>query len=162
LLSGEAAISNGAASPITVVAADGRITALEADFNLRREGREVSISCLKGSLTVERGGATTPLTSRQQMSYGGDGVSPVSEFNPSAITAWRRGMLLFDFTPVDQVIAEVNRYRAGRIILLNSEIGRRLLSARLRTNETDKLIVQLVHLFGARARELPGGIVVLT
>lgn len=162
LLSGEAAISNGAASPVTVVAADGRITALEADFNLRLDGREVSISCLKGSLTVERGGSTTSLSTRQQVSYGGEGIAPVSEFNPSAITAWRRGMLLFDFTPVEQVIAEVNRYRAGRIILLNNEIGRRLLSARLRTNETDKLIVQLVRLFGARARELPGGIVVLT
>jgi len=45
---------------------------------------------------------------------------------------------------------------------LSREIARRLLNARLRITEADKIIVQIVHIFGAKARSLPGGIVLLT
>jgi transmembrane sensor len=45
---------------------------------------------------------------------------------------------------------------------MNEGIGRRLLTARLPTTETDKIVTQIVHIFGAKARTLPGGIIVLT
>ncbi len=163
LLAGEAAISVGAGgAPLTVLAAASRISATEADFNLRRDGAQVSISCLSGHLTVECDGVTTSLSARQQISYGDHATGSVSDINPDIVTAWQHGMLIFDSTPVAQVVAEVNRYRSGRIILMNDDIGRRLLNARLRTTETNRIIVQIVHIFGARARELPGGIVLLT
>ncbi len=45
---------------------------------------------------------------------------------------------------------------------MNEEIGQRLLTARLPTTETDKIVTQIVQIFGAKARTLPGGIVILT
>jgi transmembrane sensor len=163
VLAGEAAISTAAsAPPLTVIAADGRVTTSDAELNLRCDGKQVSISCLKGRLELVRDGRSITLTGRQQVRYGTGGSETVAAFDPDNVTAWQHGVLTFDATPVDQVIAEINRYRPGRIILMNGDIGRRLLNARIRTAETDKIIVQIVHIFGAKARELPGGVVLLT
>jgi transmembrane sensor len=49
-------------------------------------------------------------------------------------------MLIFDAMPVAQVVEEVNRYRSGRIFLMNPEIGRRLLTAELLIAEVDKIV----------------------
>jgi transmembrane sensor len=163
VISGEAAISTRATSAeLTVVAASGRIVATRSDFNLRCDGSQVSITCLTGDLLVEQDGLTSPLGARQQISYGDRGIGAVTMINPDNVTAWRQGRLVFEGTPVSQVIAEVNRYRRGRIVLMNEEIGQRLLTARLPTTESDKIVTQIVQIFGAKARTLPGGIVILT
>jgi transmembrane sensor len=162
LISGEAAISTSASAELTVVAASGRIVATRSDFNLRCDGSQVSIACLTGNLLVERDGLTSPLGARQQVSYGDQGITAVTAIDPDYVTAWRQGRLVFEGTPVSQVIAEVNRYRHGRIVLMNQEIGRRLLTARLPTTETDKIVTQIVQIFGAKTRTLPGGIIILT
>jgi transmembrane sensor len=162
LISGEAAISTSAPAELTVVAASGRIVATRSDFNLRCDGSQVSITCLTGDLLVERDGLTSPLGARQQVSYGDQGITAVTAIDPDNVTAWRQERLVFEGTPVSQVIAEVNRYRHGRIVLMNQEIGRRLLTARLPTTETDKIVTQIVQIFGAKARTLPGGIIILT
>jgi transmembrane sensor len=163
LISGEAAISTNAASePLTVIAGSGRIIATRSDFNLRCEGPRVSITCLKGSLLLERDGSATPLVARQQVTYGDRAISAVTTIDPDIVTAWQHGLLIFEATPVTRVIAEVNRYRSGRIVLLNDDIGRRLLTAQLRTVETHKIVTQIVQIFGAKARAFPGGIIILT
>lgn len=163
LISGEAAFSTGvASSELTVVAASGRIVATRSDFNLRCDGSRVLIACLNGSLTVVQEGHTTRLDARHQVSYGDQGIGAVTAVDPEHVTAWRHGRLIFEGTPVAQVVAEINRYRSGRIVLMNEDIGRRLLTARLPTTETDKIVIQIVHIFGAKARTLPGGIIVLT
>ena len=163
MLSGEATISNGrGAPPLTVFAGTGSIFATDAELNVRCDAGQVIVSCLKGHLDVARDGQTTPLEARQQVAYGNQQTGAVASIDPLVVTAWQQGTLTFDATPVAQVIAEVNRYRPGRIILMNGDIGRRLLNARIKVAETDKIIVQIVHIFGAKARELPGGVVILS
>jgi transmembrane sensor len=163
LVSGELAVSTGAMpSSLTVVAADGRIVTAKANFNLRCDGNNVGVSCLEGDLKVEQAGLSLALTAGQQVRYGPDGIGAVKVIDPERVTAWQHGTLIFDAMPVTQVVEEVNRYRSGRIVLMNSEIGSHLLTARLRIAEADKIISQIVHIFGAKARALPGGIVILT
>ncbi|GGF42942.1 sigma factor regulator VreR [Aliidongia dinghuensis] len=163
LVSGETAVSAGAASPpLTVTAGAGRVTATRAKFDLRYEDAVVQVTCIEGAIDVECNGASQRLAARQQVGYGADGMSAVTSIDPDAVTAWQRGLLIFDGAPVAQVISEVNRYRPGRIVLMNPDIGQHLLSARLRIAEADKIVDQIVHIFGAKATNLPGGIVILT
>jgi transmembrane sensor len=163
LIAGELSVSTPAAiSSLTVIAGEGRVVATKANFNLRCDSDEVRVSCLQGAVNVERGGVTVSLTGGQQVAYDAQAIRPVTTIDPDHVTAWQRGMLIFDATPVAQVIEEANRYRSGRIVLMNSEIGRRRLSAQLRITDVDKIVGQIVHIFGAKATPLPGGIVVLT
>ncbi|MCA6112681.1 FecR family protein [Bradyrhizobium cenepequi] len=162
LIAGEVAFSTSAASSeLTVFAASGRIVTTRSDFNLRCDGSHVSIVCLDGSLNVMWNNNITRLNARQQISYSDQGVSGVMAADPENVMAWRHGQLIFEGTPVAEVVAEINRYRSGRIVLVNEDIGRRLLTARLPTSQTDRIVTQIVHIFGAKARYLPGGIVLL-
>jgi transmembrane sensor len=71
-------------------------------------------------------------------------------------------MLVFHDRPIAEVIDEVNRYRPGRILLLNATLGRRLVTARFELAQLDDVILQMNQVFGARITELPGGIVLLS
>jgi transmembrane sensor len=111
---------------------------------------------------VSRQGMDTPLAMLQQLTYDDDGTGEITTIDPETVTAWRSGLLIFESTPLSEVIAEINRYRSGRIVLLNDELGHRRLTARLRTDETEIVISQIERIFGARVRTLPGGVVILT
>ena len=60
-----------------------------------------------------------------------------------------------------EAIAEINRYRPGRIILTNAALGARIFNARFRIENIDGVVGQIQQVFGASATSLPGGIVLL-
>jgi transmembrane sensor len=70
-------------------------------------------------------------------------------------------MLIFHNQPLSAVIAEVNRYRAGRIIIGGDALGRRAVEAVILLDQMQDVILQVQQLSGARAVHLAGGIVVL-
>jgi transmembrane sensor len=164
LISGEAVVSVADVSrPVVVSAAGGVTTATNAKFNLRYVGNEgCLVTCIEGGVTVETNGSTAALAPRQQVSYRAHDIGNVSTIDPEAVLAWQKGLLVFEFTPVARAIEEVNRYRPGRIVLLNDAIGRRVLNARFPIAEADKIVGQIVRIFGAKAVYLPAGLVVLT
>jgi transmembrane sensor len=110
---------------------------------------------------VEQRTLTVPLSAGQQVNYSGDGMGQPVKVDPASVTAWQDGVVVFEATPIAEVIEEVNRYRPGKIILTNSALGRRLFDARLRIENIGNVVRQIELAFGARATELPGGIVLL-
>ena len=64
--------------------------------------------------------------------------------------------------PLSQVVEEVNRYRPGKIILLNNDLARRKVVAGFRVDQIDDVVTYVSRTFGARMRALPGGIVLLS
>jgi transmembrane sensor len=163
LVAGEAMISSPPhmTTPFTLLAGDGRIVAMGARFNVRIGGQAVYVTCVTGGVRVEQRTLTVPLSAGQQLNYSGQGIGQPVRVDPASITAWQDGIVVFEATPVAQVIEEVNRYRPGRIILTSSALGRRLFDARLRIENIGNVVRQIELAFGARATELPGGIVLL-
>ena len=164
LVAGEAAFTaSGAASrPVTVLAADGRSMASGAQFNVRYDGEEVRVTCLEGAVQVSCGADTVSLTAKQQVSYGDGRLGEITEIDPAVVTAWRQGLLVFRNDPLTRVVDEVNRYRQGRIIVMNSELGRKQIFASFRLDRLDEVVTRVQKVFGARVRTLPGGIVILS
>lgn len=161
LLAGEAMVSAKGTGPVTVLAADGRITTADARFNVRWGNQSVCVTCLEGEVLVERFATTLPLPAGRQVVYSDKGVGSSVAVDPGAVTAWQDGLVIFRSTPVADVVAEVNRYRPGRIILTNAALGRRQFNARFRIADIDQVPGQIAQIFGARATTLPGGIVLL-
>jgi transmembrane sensor len=164
LIAGEAMISatSIAAGPVTVLAADGRVIATNASFNLRYDDpRSVCVTCLEGDVQVRRLGAMLPLRAGQQVVYSDQGIGPATSIDPAAVTAWQHGLVIFRSTPITEVVAEINRYRSGRVVLTNAKLGRRELNARFRIEDMDRVVGQIEQVFGAHATTLPGGILLL-
>lgn len=162
MFAGETSVSvDGAGPPLMVMVETGKVIARQAEFNVRCDENLVSVSCLKGALKVERKNATIGLLAGDQVSYGERGMGAVKAVDAESVTAWRRGLLIFESTPVAQVVAEINRYLPGRIVLLDQDLGLRRMSARLPVAEASKIVAQIEHIFGAKVTSLPGGIILL-
>lgn len=164
LIAGEASITTapGTLAAFTVIAGDGRITAGQARFNVRYDGTSVSVSCLEGQVNIARPGAMVSLPAQRQVHYSPQGFRPVTPVDTEMVTAWQHGLLIFQATPLSEAIDEINRYRRGRIILMNADLGRRLFNARFRIENVDGVVDQIQQIFGARVRTLPGGLVLLS
>lgn len=162
LIRGEAMLAAPKTSrPVTVIAADGRAIATDARLNVRYDDRNVCVTCLQGLVRVEQQGAVLPLPAGQQVVYSERSVSAPVAIDSATVTAWKDGIIIFDATPIADVVAEVNRYRRGRIILTNAALGRERLNARFRIENIDRVVGQIEQVFGARATILPGGITLL-
>jgi transmembrane sensor len=164
LVSGEVAVSVRAevGRPIRIAAGHGQIEADRADFDVRRDGALVCVTCTTGAVRITGASATTTLAAGQQVTYGDGGPEAVIAIDPNVVTAWKRGMLIFRNVPLTQVIAELNRYRPGKIILLNAALADRSVVAGFRLDQIGEAVNYLSRAVGAQARSLPGGVVLLT
>jgi transmembrane sensor len=120
------------------------------------------VTCLQGSVNVERSSAVVALEPRHRISYRGQGPGALDTIDPDIVAAWQSGLLVFRQTPLSEVIAEINRYRPGKIVLMNEDIGRRPVNARFRIDNVDEIMLLAQRVFGARIQSLPGGIVLVT
>ena len=77
-------------------------------------------------------------------------------------SAWRTGALSFAGQPLSRVVDEINRYRPGRVVLRNAELGRRLVRMRFSITQMDGALAMIRDLTGAQMTSLPGGIVLLS
>lgn len=164
LISGEALIATApaASKSLVVISGAGRVTATDARFNIWNSGRSIYVTCLDGNVAVECRTAVTSLQAGQQIVYDQAGLGRIAAIDPDTVMAWRAGKLIFHATPLNDVVAEINRYRPGRIILMNAGLGARLFSANFYIRNVDSVVGQIERVFGATATSLPGGIVLLS
>lgn len=164
LISGEAAVAlaPNAAGPFELRAGSGRTIAdADAQFNVRCDEQTVSVTCVEGRVRVDHGAASVPLPAGQQVRYSSRGLDSPTKADLAVVTAWQDGVVIFQSTPVAQVVAEINRYRPGRVILTNEALGRRIFNARVPIRNVDRVVGQVAEIFGARVTTLPGGILLL-
>jgi transmembrane sensor len=162
LLAGEAAIASSAC-PVVVLASNGEIRTASGRFNLRIDDGAVGVTCLEGAVDVACGNQERTLRANEQIRYAARGLSSVTIADPDEITAWQHGVLVFRNRSLGYVVDEINRYRPGRIILMNRALGGRPVAlASFHLDRLDEVVPQIEALYGATARYLPGGIVLLT
>jgi transmembrane sensor len=162
LISGEAMISAAAERPVTVTSGNGEAVGHQARFNVRNDGRSVCVTCVDGRVTVSSAGQTVSLQPREQVTYDPRGLGKAASIDPSIVTAWQNDLLIFHATPLREVVAEINRYRSGKIIVTNPALGGRLFSANFRIRNADHIVEQVQKLFGATVTSLPGGLILLS
>ena len=101
------------------------------------------------------------LAAREQVVYTPDTMSNAAVADLEVISAWEKGLLLFRNEPLSRVIEEVNRYRSGKIILMNEDLGRRTVVATFRIDRIEEVVPRLKSVLGVRTRTLPGGFVLI-
>jgi transmembrane sensor len=163
LISGEATITTATnrSTPVVAIAAGGRAIATDATFNMRCGAASVDVTCLAGTVQVEQRGQIVTVQEGQQVSYTESGLGEAVTVDPAGVTAWRNGALVFHNVPLTNVIEEVNRYRPGRILIVDGRLGRRLVTARFKLDRLSEVITEVQEVFGASVTRLPGEIILL-
>lgn len=165
LLEGEAAFDLSSASgarPFGVVAGVGRSLAESGRFEVRYLDAKVCVTCIEGAVRVEHPAGARELRARQQTVYDGTSVSSVALVGAANLSAWRKGELVFTQARLSDVLDEINRYRRGRVVLMNTAARSRLVTGSFYIASLDLALVQLQHAFDLDARSLPGGLTVLS
>jgi transmembrane sensor len=164
LIAGEASFTalGHLSRPFRVIAAGGKAEADNAQFDVRRFDWGARVTCLADEVRVEYQDRTVTLGSNQRVTYSGKGFEEIAPVDPAVVTAWQHGLLIFNMTPLADVVEELNRYRVGRIVLLNNAVGQRPVNGRFRIDQPDEALLQIERAFGVRGRSLPGGFVLLS
>lgn len=163
LVSGEAVLSVAGNGRAALIAGAGTSVVSGGRFNARREGDAVCVTCLAGKVEVSWTREKRVLGPADEVRYAASGIGAVTRgTDPAVLTAWQSGTLIFQGMPLRQVVAEINRYRSGRVFLTNSALGARPLSGTYYVDRLDDFFSQAELALGVNVARYPGNIVVLS
>ena len=118
-------VSRDAQRPFVVAARDAEVVAIGTQFRVRLVDDDVTVTVLEGAVAVFNrpgsGGMSAPgsiqpdseptlLYANDQITLSNGVMTAVQSVNASVATAWREGKLIYDATPLRQVVAEMSRY----------------------------------------------------
>lgn len=120
----------------------------------------VEVHCPAGMASAEDG---VRLTAGETVRYE-QGVCPVREtgLNVARLTAWRDGRVVFDDRSLSEVVGELNRYRPGPIVLLDSKLGERRVTGVFDVRDPDRALSAIEQVLPIRVHRIAGYFAVLT
>ena len=171
LLHGEAwfHVNKDPERPFDVVAAGGRTTAVGTAFAVRHENGGATITVTEGVVRVtspdtEQASAQVPslVEAGQQVSYArGAAPGPVRSIDVATATAWRHGSLVIRDRPLGEALAEIGRYRPGRLVLLGDGARQSPVTARLALVDIDGGIDALAATHGLSVTRVTNWLVIV-
>jgi transmembrane sensor len=148
--------------PFLVEAANGTAKALGTEFAVDRRGDTVSVIVARHRVRVaairpDRSEAgSVVLSPGQSINYDRQArMGPVTRINVDSATSWRRGYLVFDNVRLADVVAELNRYRRGRIVIGNHRLAERRVSGVFHVGELAEGLTAIARELGAGLASLP-------
>lgn len=134
--------------PFTVRAAGGSIRALGTRFDVKYVDDAVTVAVKEHAVAVEVGAWAVTIRAGWQARYDGAGLGALAPANLESVEAWRRDRLIFRDVPLRQVIAELDRYRRGRIVLTDRRIGDIPVSGTFDTRQADRALQTIADTLG--------------
>jgi transmembrane sensor len=147
------AVRHDAERPFVVDAGNGlTVTALGTRFDVLRLGNKVRISLLEGSVAIRRDDVLlTTLKPGEVVDVGRTGSAvPIGRSIDDAL-GWRTGRLSFRDTPLEQAIAEMNRYARHPIEPGARTNAQELISGEFSTDDPDGFADAVKALLGRNA-----------
>ena len=112
------------ARPFVVATAFGRVEALGTAFSVRRTRQAVEVIVTESKVAVSaRDDGKAIVAAGQGVRLTEVGLGAVTDSVASSALAWRRGRLVFNNRPLGEVLAELERYRRGRIVILDDAVA---------------------------------------
>lgn len=147
-------VAHEEARPFEVVAGSGIIRDIGTRFDVRRDRERVAVAVLDGEVEIRlvgKPGITRTLLKGQQASYSDRNLSAVSRADEKTVTAWQDGKLVFDATPLADVVRELARYHDRRIVIADPNLNTLKVSGVFNANDVDGLLLALEQVLPIKA-----------
>lgn len=169
LLKGEAffEVVPDKARPFRVAAGGGVTEAVGTDFVVRAGDGGAAVAVTHGRVAVRSpdraAQATAVFLRRGEATHYADGgpPQPARKARAAELAPWRRGTIQIDGLPLDQALAELDRYRPGRILLLADTARLRAVSGAFDIDGIDAAIAGLAATQGLTVTEITDYLVIL-
>jgi transmembrane sensor len=146
--------------PFLVSAGDQEVRALGTSFIVRRDGdQDLSVTLVEGRISIapisENGEAPREipqvLVPGQRLIISRYQAPAVDRPELSRLTAWERGRVEFDATPLQDAAAEMNRYTTTRLVVSNTEVARLRIGGVFRAGDSDEFVKIVTSALGLKA-----------
>lgn len=112
--------------PFVVEAAAGRIMAAGTSFNVDYvSDDDVRVTVAEHAVNVRLGAKDVRLDAGSQVVYFRKDIGAPQDIDPATELAWREGRLVFVSQPFGRVIASLNRWRRGKLMVMSSTLAMR-------------------------------------
>ncbi|MFD1330639.1 FecR family protein [Methylopila musalis] len=158
LIAGEAffTVAKDPTRPFVISTSQGKISVLGTAFNVRLDA-DATVAVAQSVVAVSAADdAGVRVNAGEMARFGRSGVSPVEPADLDAIAAWRNDQVVFRDAPLAEVIAELQRYRSGRIHLFGEGAGRKRVTAVFDTRRVDEALDTIAKSLGLRVIHIPG------
>lgn len=115
-------------------------------FDVLSDTRGVRVAVLEGAVQVSNGQARQHLVAQQQLRASRQALGAVETSNPAQLQAWRQDLFHFDATPLDAVVAQVQRHRVAPIRLTGAGAQQHRLSGQYPAGNVEQFIDSLAQL----------------
>lgn len=144
LLSGEAEfdVAHDNKRPFIVSAGSGQTCALGTRFVVNYRADKVRVSVLENRVEISsENHAPVILDSGYRLIYGNKSLLDIPKrFDASDAMAWREGKVEFNAQSLQEVIAEIDRYLPGKILLLNEKLADHEVSGVFQISHLDQAV----------------------
>ncbi len=160
-------VAKDPARPFIVTAGKAEVRVLGTQFSVRRVSGELEVLVKEGTVDVipeprllgpnaPRRVELTP-GSRLRMEAAGEEIR-VAAVDVGRALAWRSGVASFDAAPLDEVVAEVNRYAEAPLAIEDDALRAVRVSGRFRVGDVESVRFMLRESFGIES--VPHGSVI--
>jgi transmembrane sensor len=133
-----------------------------ASFAARCDDSGASVTCLDGATRLIAAGSRVDIKPSQRVTFTDIAVDAPEAINAGNAFAWRDRVLVYDNQPLGDVVADINRYRPGRIVIMDRTLAERRVHARFTLDQMGEVATLIEDTYGAHATHLPGGWVLLS
>lgn len=141
--------------PFLVDAGSTQVRVLGTAFDVRRRGDDVMVTVLRGRVAVAGNHADATLQANDQIHVQAGALGSTAPVNATDATAWRHGHLVFDRTPLPEVLAEIARYSGRPVRLGDASLAQLEVSGVYRTANADALLTLLPSFLPVRVDTPP-------
>ncbi len=145
-------VSPDMSRPFVVEAGAGATRALGTQFDVKFTDDTATVTVVEHSVSVELP-VSDPVEVGEgwQVSYSAVNIDSAQRTDLVTVQAWRRDRIVFEDVPLRTVLRELERYRRGRIILMDESIGNIPVTAIFETRRAEDAL-------GTIANTLPIGV----
>lgn len=116
--------------PFVVQTGSMSATALGTAYSVRSyDDHGASVTVTEHDVLVETSGSSKMISAGETVDTLNCRILPILHGENENRLAWTRGSLVFLSTPLGEVISSLNRWRNGRLVILDDELATRLITA---------------------------------
>lgn len=149
--------------PFVVRAGDGEARVLGTTFDVAMREDGVTVTLESGSLQVTDAATAqrVVLAPGEGVAYRASGMDRPEKVDLGERTAWHEGRFVFNNARLGDVLRQIERYRAGRIVVLSGALAERRVSGSLSIDDPQAALASIQSLAGFKMNEVAGRLVIV-
>jgi transmembrane sensor len=152
-------VKKDAARPFIVLSSGTHVRAVGTQFDVYRKTTGTTITVIEGRVSVTEvtsaAGSGTPIliSAGEQLTLALQTVPHAVHTDVAAAIAWTQRKLVFDETPLSEVVAEFNRYNSSQIVIDDASLANYHIRGEFAAGDPGHLLQFLRDRFNADVRE---------